>query len=68
MSKHNETSENHEQGNSSLGVVSNCANHQIRRCMHCNYKWAYNLYFAAQSNAAKCPNCNGLMSTIIDKF
>lgn len=56
------------QGNGDLAVVSNCANHQIRRCMHCNYKWAYHLYFAAQSNAAKCPNCGGLMTNFVDKF
>lgn len=49
-------------------LISNHTNYQIRKCTNCNYKWAYHLYFAAQSNAAKCPKCEGLMSVVVDKF
>ena len=51
-----------------IGSVGNCADHQIRRCHHCNYKWAYPLSMTAQTNVCKCPNCGGMMSSIARDF
>jgi DNA-directed RNA polymerase subunit M/transcription elongation factor TFIIS len=49
----------------SFNLIADSPEYKKRRCHHCGHVWTYHVYCAAQSNASKCPNCGGLMSTEI---